>query len=206
MRHPIHLNDHLRIRRIEIRHINPNRMLPPKLHPTRPQAQPLPQQNLRRRHLAPQPPRLPNRRLRSLPHPNLPPQSSLWRSHGEVAAAKRLTEGPSAQRSLRSPPLHHRLRRRSPSPSLRDREEIKTPNPPHPGPIPNKILPVPQAWGGGPPRSGGGGAECRVIFSFISQILPFAAGLIAREYLAPATKARRSSLPHNPLFYRALLL
>ncbi len=107
MRHPIHLDDHLRLGRVKIRHINPDRMLPPKLHPTRPQAQPLPQQHLRRRHLPPQPPRPPNRRLSSLPHPTLPPKSSLWRSHGEVAAAKRLTEGPSAQRSLRSPPLHH---------------------------------------------------------------------------------------------------
>ena len=46
-------------------------------------------------------------------------RSSLWRSHGEVAA--RSADGGAIPPPLR--PLHHRLRRRSPSPSLRDRED-----------------------------------------------------------------------------------
>ncbi len=73
MRQPIHLDDHPRIRRIKIRHIGPHRMLPPKLHPSRPQAQPLPQQDFRRRQNPPQPPRHLDGSPRSLPHPTLPP-------------------------------------------------------------------------------------------------------------------------------------
>src|SRR3546814_4963222 len=44
------LDDHPPLRRVKIRHKPPHRMLPPKLHPTRPQAQLLPQKHLGRRH------------------------------------------------------------------------------------------------------------------------------------------------------------
>src|SRR3546814_5736255 len=50
MRQPINLDDHPPLRRVKIRHKPPHRMLPPKLHPTRPQAQLLPQKHLGRRH------------------------------------------------------------------------------------------------------------------------------------------------------------
>ena len=88
MRQPINLNDNPPLRRIKIRHIHAHRMLPPKLNPTRPPPQPLPQHHLRQSHRPPQAARHLHRSFRSLPHPNLPTQSFLWRSHGEVAARR----------------------------------------------------------------------------------------------------------------------
>src|SRR3546814_7930807 len=49
--------------------------------------------------------------------------SSLWRSHGEVAA-RSVDGGAYGATSL---PLHHSLREQSPSPSLRDREDRQRP-------------------------------------------------------------------------------
>ncbi len=93
MRQPIDLDDQPRISRIKIRHIHPHRMLPPKLHPTRPPPQPLPQHHLRQRHLPPKPPRFLDRNLGCLPHPNLPTRSSLWpKAMGRWQSAG-LTEG-----------------------------------------------------------------------------------------------------------------
>jgi hypothetical protein len=122
-------------------------MLPPKLHPARPPPQPLPQQNLRQRHLPPQPPRDLDRGSGSrTPHNPSPTKSSLWRSHGEVAA--RSADG--GAMALPLPPLHHPTggppphdvvypERLASQPKGRG-EEIKNPNPPHPGPNPKSSL------------------------------------------------------------------
>ena len=72
MRQPIDLDDYLRFGRIKIRHIAPHRMLPPKLHPARPPAKPLPEEHLWWRQLPPQPARHLHHSFRSLPHPTLP--------------------------------------------------------------------------------------------------------------------------------------
>jgi hypothetical protein len=69
------------------------------------------------------------------PGPKKPPRSEAIRRWQRKA----LTKEPNAP----PPPLHHRLRRRSPSPCLRHREEPNTKRPP-------QILPVAKRWGGGP--------------------------------------------------------
>jgi len=143
MRHPVHLDDQTRVRCIEIGHITPHRMLPPKLHPARPQTQPLPQQHLRRRQSPPQPPRNFYSSLGSLPHPSspnpiLPVAERPWGGGSRKAA--------DGEAKTRAPQPLHRLRR-SPSPCLRHREDFRKRN--HPGPNP-QILPVAKRWGGGP--------------------------------------------------------
>jgi hypothetical protein len=119
-------------------------MLSPKLHPTRPQAQPLPYKHFRRRHSPPQPARHLDGILGSLPHPNLPLQSSPWpKGHGEVAAAKRLTEG---QRTQRRRPSTNACGV-GPPPMPTAQGGIPKAEPPPVRTSPPQILPVAKRWG-----------------------------------------------------------